>query len=99
MDCEVYGQRVNLVAVNKKDPLILIGNGNPKSFIEEYKKRWHIEELFGCLKSRGFNLEQTHLTDPKKLSTLLALLTLAFLWSVKTGQWLEQIDPTPKKKL
>ena len=41
MDCEVYGQRVNLVAVNKKEPLILIGNCNPKSFIEEYKKRWH----------------------------------------------------------
>ena len=58
MDCEVYGQRVNLVAVNKKDPLILIGNGNPKSFIEEYKKRWHIEELFGCLKAEDLILNK-----------------------------------------
>ena len=40
--------------------------------------RWQIETLFGCLKTRGFNFEDTHLTDPERLSKLLGLLALAF---------------------
>ena len=31
--------------------------------IEDYYQRWHIETLFGCLKSRGFDLEATHMTE------------------------------------
>jgi hypothetical protein len=100
--CEVYGQAVNLTAMtlNSGEYLIIIGNGNPKRFIQEYKKRWNIEELFVCLKSRGFNFEDTHLTNPQKISKIMALLTLAFLWAVKTGQWFHQVKPiTPKKTL
>ena len=33
--------------------------------------------MFGNLKTKGFALEATHLTDPKKLCTLLALLAFA----------------------
>jgi hypothetical protein len=33
-----------------------------------------IETLFAALKTRGFNLEATHMTDPAKLSTLIAIL-------------------------
>jgi hypothetical protein len=97
---EVYGQRINLTAMtlNSGEYLILIGNGNPKRFIQEYKERWNIEELFACLKSRGFNFEDTHLTDPQKISKMMAILTLAFLWAVKTGQWLHQMKPIPQKK-
>ena len=29
--------------------------------IEDYYQRWHIETLFGCLRSRGFDLEATHI--------------------------------------
>lgn len=53
----------------------------------EYKKRWGIETLFGALKSRGFNLEDTHLKDPERLSRLLALLALAFTWAFIVGLW------------
>ncbi len=50
-----------------------------------YRKRWKIETLFGALKSRGFNLEATHITKPAKLSTLIALLTLAAAFACKAG--------------
>lgn len=97
---EVYGHPVNVTAMtlNRGEYLILIGNGNPKQFIQEYKKRWDIEELFACLKSRGFNFEDTHLTNPTKIAKIMAILTLAFLWAVKTGPWRHQVKPITQKK-
>ncbi len=53
---------------------------------QEYKERWGIETLFGALKSRGFNLEETHVKDPERLSRLLALLALAFTLAFLVGQ-------------
>jgi hypothetical protein len=99
-NCEVYGQPVNLTAMtlNRGEYLLIIGNGNPKQFLKEYRNRWKIEELFACLKSRGFNFEDTHLTDPQKISKIMAILTLAFLWAVQTGQWLHRLKPIPQKK-
>jgi Transposase DDE domain len=52
---------------------------------EEYRKRWGIETLFAALKSRGFNLEDTRIQDPERLSRLLALLALAFTWAFVVG--------------
>jgi Transposase DDE domain len=54
---------------------------------EQYSKRWAIETLFGALKSRGFNLEDTRLQDPERISRLLALLAIAFTWAFVVGQW------------
>jgi hypothetical protein len=42
-----------------------------------YKYRWNFERLFVALKTRGFNPESTNMTDPDKLSTLLAILAIA----------------------
>jgi len=50
-----------------------------------YRQRWTIETLFANLKTKGFNLEDTHITDPDKLSTLLAVLALTVTLCVKTG--------------
>jgi transposase len=44
-----------------------------------YRERWSIETLFAALKSRGFDLEQTHLTAPDRIERLIALLALALL--------------------
>jgi len=49
-----------------------------------YKRRWEIETLFGCLKSKGFNLENTHLTG-KRLEKLLFIVVLAFCWAYLVG--------------
>ncbi len=54
--------------------------------------------LFGCLKSRGFRLEETHVTDPARLKKLLALLALAFCWAVIVGEWLVAQKPLKIKK-
>lgn len=65
---------------------------------EEYKKRWGIETLFGSLKTRGFNLEDTRLQDPQRLSRLLALLTIAFTWAFVVGIWQAAIKGLKLKK-
>lgn len=49
-------------------------------------------------KSRGFNLEDTHLTDSERLSRLFALLTIALCWAYLTGQWLSEPRPIKIKK-
>ena len=64
----------------------------------DYARRWGIETLFGCLKSRGFRLEETHLTAPDRLSKLLVVLTLAFCWAHAVGVWLAQQKPLNIKK-
>lgn len=64
----------------------------------DYGRRWEIETLFGCLKSRGFRLEETHVTDPARLEKLMALLALAFCWAVVVGEWLAAQKPLKVKK-
>lgn len=65
--------------------LILISSEPAPEMIAEYRRRWQIETLFGCLKSRGFCLEQTHLTDSERLKKLFGLLALAVCWSWLAG--------------
>ncbi len=66
--------------------------------LPRYARRWDIETLFGALKRRGFNLEDSHLTHPKRLSTLLALLALAFTWAYLVGTWLHEQRSLKLKK-
>jgi hypothetical protein len=53
--------------------------------------------MFGNLKTKGFALEATHLTDPNKLHTLLALLAIAVALTVKTGVARAQLHTIPIK--
>ena len=100
VQCGEIAVPINLTAMTLKsgEYLIRIGNGNLKRFIQEYKKRWQIEELFAGLTSRGFNFEDHHLTNPTKIAKIMAILTLACLWVVKTGQWLHQVKSIRQKK-
>jgi hypothetical protein len=77
--------------------LALACSGNPRRALREYRRRWTIETMFGNLKTRGFNMEDTHITDRTKLSTLLAVLALAVALSVKTGVAIARIRKIPTK--
>ena len=62
-----------------------------------YRKRWTIELMFRHCKTNGFNLEDTHLKDLKRIEALFAAvvsaLTLVFLVGLKE----EALSPTPYK--
>jgi len=61
----------------------------PEQALAAYKKRWSIEVLFGHLKKKGFNLEDTHLRERRKIDKLIAVLALAFLFAFGWGKWLK----------
>ncbi len=45
------------------------------------------------IKTRGFCLEVTHFTEAQRLRKIVALLTLALCWAMRTGLFLHQLKP------
>ena len=70
--------------------------GDRADLLADYRLRWGIESLFGALKSRGFDLESTHLRHAERLERLLALLALAFGWAHRTGLWVAEHVRAPR---
>ena len=97
---QLWGRWVYVAALRLEDGklLIVVTHHRPHQAIADYAKRWGIETLFGCLKTRGFCLESTHLKDPERLSRLIALLTIALCWAFRVGEWLAQQNPIVLKK-
>lgn len=58
-----------------------------------YSQRWQIECLFKALKSSGFELEATHLLALDRVSKLLALVAIAYVWAYRVGEWLHEQKP------
>lgn len=98
--CSLLGSRLFLAATRAPDGdlLVLACTKQVEQALPRYARRWDIETLFGALKRRGFNLEDTHLTQAQRLSTLLALLALAFTWAYLVGTWLHEQQPLKLKK-
>jgi hypothetical protein len=97
----IWGCFVHLSALRLDDGefLLIASSGAPQAeAFSAYSRRWEIETLFGALKSRGFNFEDTHLTHPERIGKLLALLALGFAWTYRTGQALAEHTPIPLKK-
>jgi hypothetical protein len=72
--------------------------GSARHALARYRQRCTVETMFGNLKTKGFALEATHLTDPDKLCTLLALLAFALALTVKTGVAMARLHPIAVKK-
>lgn len=53
--------------------------------LDNYKKRWLIELCFKSLKSNGFNIEDTHITNTERINKLFAIVAIACLLAVKVG--------------
>lgn len=101
---EVFGLELFVSCVKyqkdgKTEYLIVASHERNNEAIEEYKVRWQIETMFGCLKSRGFNFEETHLTMPEKIGKLLMLLGLGLSLAMLMGELKVEITKQVKMKL
>ena len=97
--CWVFGLRLYIAVTKSKEGelVVLVCNAEPDKALLRYSRRWQIETLFSALKTRGFNLEDTHMTRPARLNTLLALLALAFAWAHLVGEWCYEQRPLKPK--
>jgi len=64
---------------------ILIAFNKPQDAQQIYKDRWQIETAFRALKSSGFNIEDTHLTDLERIEKLFSIVMVAFAWAYIVG--------------
>lgn len=84
----IYGHRLFITGMRLKDDyLIVVSNQSSPNALEVYGIRWEIETLFGCLKTKGFYFEDTHITHRTRLKKLVAILSIAFCWAHLTGEW------------
>ena len=92
---ESLGTPLNLAAKRLADgELLIIASNRPgKTALKAYRRRWQIECLFGDSKTRGLNMEDTRLTQPAKLSSLLVVITLAMVWAYACAIDIKGRDP------
>lgn len=77
--------------------LVMTNTSAPRRALQAYRRRWGIECLFGDAKTRGLNLEDTHLTDPAKIDTLTAVLSLATAWIYNSATATMGMKAIPRK--
>ena len=77
---------------------IIVSFNKPDEAQSLYKERWQIETAFKALKTSGFNIEDTHLTDIDRINKLFALVMVAFVWAYKAGIFLNALIPIKIKK-
>lgn len=83
----------------KPELQVVVSFNKPENAMEIYKERWQIETAFRALKTSGFNIEDTHLTDIERIEKLFALVMVAFTWAYLVGDYLDKyIKPIPIKK-
>jgi hypothetical protein len=73
--------------------------------LQAYARRMWIEEMFGDLKSHGFDLECTMLRHAERLSRLTLAVALLYVWSISIGartirnSQREQVDRKDRRDL
>ena len=87
--CYLSGQKT-IDRDGKMEFLIIVSFNKPEQSLEYYKQRWQIETLFRGLKSSGFNIEDTHVSDLKRLEKLFSLTIIAFAWCYKIGDYIDE---------
>ena len=83
--CYLAGSRVK-GHDGKPELQVIISYNQPQDSVETYRRRWQIETMFKAMKSAGFNMEDTHLTDPERVSKLLMMVMMAFVWCYNIGE-------------
>lgn len=84
---KIMGVTINLCVTRTKEKEILavVSPCLPEEALKNYSIRWNIENFFQCMKSRGFNLEDTGLRSVHKLNYLFLILGFVTFIAFQTG--------------
>lgn len=96
----IWGHKLYIAGAKseKGELIVIITDKNEDKAIAKYLKRWEIETFFKCIKSSGFNMEDTHLHDTKKICKMYGLLAIAFCWAYLSGELECRHNPIRIKK-
>jgi hypothetical protein len=81
----------------KPELQIIISYNHPEKSKKSYRERWTIETCFRGLKSSGFNIESTHLTNLDRIEKLFTVVMLAFAWAYVIGVYIN--DKVKKNRI
>ncbi|GAA5504376.1 IS4 family transposase ISDge11 [Deinococcus xinjiangensis] len=91
----VYGSWMQVVAtLSPQGERVLVASDRPIwETLTTYRRRWTVECTSSAMKTRGLNLEQTHMTAPDRLGRLFGLLCLALAWLLRIGVEKARAEP------
>jgi hypothetical protein len=95
----IYGSLMQVVATlsPQGERVIVASDLSLWDTLKVYRIRWGIECTFSGMKSRGLGLEETHMTAPDRIGRLFSLLSVAFAWMLRIGDWKATEFPIPLK--
>lgn len=68
------------------EPIYLVSNiAPPDEVCYWYRRRMRIETFFSDQKSRGFQIDKSHISDPERLARVLIAACLAYIWMIYLG--------------
>jgi hypothetical protein len=88
-DCKITRKKYGPVTAvawwgdDQKEPIFLVTNFlSTSKACRYYSMRFTIETFFSDQKSRGFNIDKSHLSCPQRLTRLMYASCLAYLWII-----------------
>lgn len=63
--------------------------------LKDYSRRMWIDETFRDLKEQGFHLDKSHLPFPDRLSRLILVIVLCYIWLMQLGGWVVKAGLRP----
>lgn len=95
-----YNQRLYLsLRLNQRNEVVyIISNYFDPNNLQLYRRRWTIEAMFAKFKTKGLNLESTHLMKEHRVHNLFYLMTIACAIFCKLGYFASKMKPIKIKK-
>jgi hypothetical protein len=81
----------------KGELIVLVSNQFHKNPFELYTHRWNIEVMFNKFKTCGFNMENTHITNNRRIVALFTVISLTYVYSCYIGTLRNHIKPIKQK--
>lgn len=96
LGCKVYATAKRTI---NDELVILISNQIHTDPFELYGRRWHIEVMFNKQKTKGFNLENTHIKHETRLLSLFTIIAICYSYSCLLGKIREELKPVKYKRI
>lgn len=96
----VFGEVMQVVATRSPsgDLVLIATDFDVWDTIKLYSMRWSIECTLSSIKSRGYDLERTGMTDPAALERLFGIVILAWLSCLQIGVYCARERPIRRLK-